>query len=354
MPFHIIHQDITRMDCDAIVNPTDKWLSGSGGTDYAVHEAAGEGLDEICQKIADLQVGTVAVTDGYRLPCRYIFHTVGPIWHGGSNNEDGLLRSCYLSSLLKAKKMNLSSIAFPLISSGTFGFPKDRVLRIAIDAISDFLYTADSEFQVYVCILDRRSFEISKEVALNAYLQEGSRRFIYEQHTLKMYSSPEPFEEVCCEPSPIPELSVPVVSEPSTPLGAAVIPTVEKMQAPVDLAAWIEQQDDSFAVLLLKLIEQKGMTDVQCYKKANVTKGTFWKINNDPKYRPSKATVIAFAIALELDMQETENLLRTVGFSLSNSNTFDKIIQFYILNGTYDIFEINAALFRYDQACLGC
>ena len=185
------------MDCDAIVNPTDKWLSGSGGTDYAVHEAAGEELDEACKKIADLQVGTVAVTDGYRLPCRHIFHTVGPIWHGGSNNEEVLLRSCYLSSLLKAKKMNLSSIAFPLISSGTFGFPKDRVLRIAIDAISDFLFTTDSEFQVYVCILDRRSFEVSKELALNAYLQEGSRRFIYEEHTLKMCSSPEPLEEVC-------------------------------------------------------------------------------------------------------------------------------------------------------------
>ena len=341
------------MDCDAIVNPTDKWLSGSGGTDYAVHEAAGEELDEACKKIADLQVGTVAVTDGYRLPCRHIFHTVGPIWHGGSNNEE-VLRSCYLSSLLKAKKMNLSSIAFPLISSGTFGFPKDRVLRIAIDAISDFLFTTDSEFQVYVCILDRRSFEVSKELALNAYLQEGSRRFIYEEHTLKMCSSPEPLEEVCYESAPDPELSVPVVPELSAPFVAGVIPPVEKKQAPVDLAKWIEKQDDSFAVMLLKLIDKKGMTDVQCYKKANVTKGTFWKINNDPKYRPSKATVLAFAIALELDIEETENLLRTVGFSLSNSNTFDKIIQFYILNGNYDIFEINAALFRYDQVCLGC
>ena len=143
MPFHIIHQDITSMDCDAIVNPIDKWLSGSGGTDYAVHKAAGEELDEACQRIADLQVGSVAVTDGYRLPCRYIFHTVGSIWHGGSNNEEVLLRSCYLSSLLKAKKLSLSSIAFPLISSGTFGFPKDRVLRIAIDAISDFLYSTE-------------------------------------------------------------------------------------------------------------------------------------------------------------------------------------------------------------------
>lgn len=347
MPFYIVQQDITRMDCDAIVNPTDERLSGSGGTDYAVHAAAGEALDEACRQIERLQIGAVAVTDGYRLPCRYVFHTFGPIWQGGGYNEEILLRSCYLSALLKAKKMNLSSVAFPLISSGTFGFPKDKVLRIAIDAISDFLYTSDSEFQVYVCILDRRSFEVSKEIALNEYLHESSRRFTYEQHTLKMCSSPAPIEEVSdCAP-----IAAPVRS---ARFSARMAATAEKTQMSDDLAEWIEQQDDSFAVMLLKLIERKGMTDVQCYKKANVTKGTFWKINHDPKYRPSKATVLAFAIALELDLEETEQLLRTVGFSLSNSNTFDRIIQFYILHGNYDIFEINAALFQYDQVCLGC
>ena len=129
---------------------------------------------------------------------------------------------------------------------------------------------------------------------------------------------------------------------------------VASAAATEDLSAWIKKQDDTFAVMLLKIIDKKGMTDVQCYKKANVSKGTFWKINNDPKYKPSKATVLAFAIALELSLDETELLLKTVGLSLSHSNVFDLIIEFYITNGNYDIYEINAALFKYDQVCLGC
>jgi len=138
------------------------------------------------------------------------------------------------------------------------------------------------------------------------------------------------------------------------PKCSAAAPLSKRKATPNNISDWIKKQDDSFAVMLLKLIDKKGMTDVECYKKANVTKGTFWKINNDPKYKPSKATVIAFAIALELDMDETSQLLKTVGFSLSNSNTFDMIIQFFIINQNYDIYEINAALFQYDQVCLGC
>jgi len=178
MPFQIIHKDITEMATDAIVNPTDEWLSGSGGTDYAVHTAAGEQMDLACAQIIDLQTSEIAVTDAYKLPCRYVFHTVGPIWEDGLQNEAALLRGCYLNALLKAKKMGLDSVAFPLISSGTFGFPKDKVLRIAIDAISDFLYTIDGELQVYICVLDRRAFALSKEIALREYLEERGKHFV--------------------------------------------------------------------------------------------------------------------------------------------------------------------------------
>ena len=129
------------------------------------------------------------------------------------------------------------------------------------------------------------------------------------------------------------------------PLGAS---------APQSLEDWLKHQDDTFAVTLLKLIDKKHITEVQCYKRANVSKKTFWKINNDPKYKPSKPTVLAFAIALELSLSETEDLLRTVGFSLSHSSTFDMIIEFYIRKGIYDIYEINAALYQFDQMCLGC
>lgn len=348
MPFQIIQKDITEIGTDAIVNPTDEWLSGSGGTDYAVHSAAGRQLDEACEQIEELQTSEIAVTDAYNLPCQYVFHTVGPIWKDGSRNEEALLRSCYLNALLKAKKMGLASIAFPLISSGTFGFPKDRVLRIAIDAVSDFLFTTDGEMQVFICILDRGAFVLSKEIALKEYLQRG-KRFVYEDHALKMCQSEE--RAVSAPVSEDEDLFV--LNE--APICSAPAPCAPQPKPITDeISDWIKKQDDSFAVMLLKLIDKKGMTDVECYKKANVTKGTFWKINNDPKYKPSKATVIAFAIALELDMDETTQLLKTVGFTLSNSNTFDMIIQFFIINQNYDIFEINAALFQYDQVCLGC
>lgn len=347
MPFRIINRDITTVCCDAIVNPTDPLFSGKGGTDLAIHTAAGPQLDAECCTLDELGVGEIAVTDGYDLPCEYIFHTVGPVWRGGRYNEAVLLRSCYVNALFKAAKLGVGSIAFPLISSGTFGFPKDKVLRIAIDAISDYLLNSDVEMDITVCVRRRNAFVLSKEIALSEYLdRNGAGRFMLEGHELRMNMkevAPVDYDE---------ELNC-LSCEAETAVGAAPMPKCSVCAAE-DLSEWIKHQDDTFAVMLLKLIDKKGMTDVQCYKKANVTKSTFWKINNDAKYRPSKATVLAFAIALELTLEETEQLLKTVGLSLSHSNLSDMIIEFYILNGNYDIFEINAALYKYDQACLGC
>lgn len=342
MPLQIIHKDITQVECDAVVNPTDSLFSGSGGTDHAIHAAAGPELEAECRRLGRLGCGEVAVTGGYGLPCKYIIHTMGPIWSGGQRSEAVLLRSCYMNALFKASALGLESIAFPLISSGTFGFPKDRVLRIAIDAISDYIFNSDKEINVSICILDRASFVLSKEIALQEYIGERAPRFLYAEHTFRMQpkASVSAFDgrkirETCADMC---ESGIDACRAP----------------LPEDLSDWIKKQDDSFAVMLLKLIGKKGMTDVQCYKKANVSKGTFWKINNDPKYKPSKPTVLAFAIALELSLEETEQLLKTVGLSLSHSNLSDLIIEFYISNGNYDIFEINSALYRYDQVCLGC
>lgn len=338
MPLQIVRNDITQVVCDAIVNPTDSFYSGSGGTDLAVHTAAGAELAEECGTLEPLGSGEVAVTKAYGLPCKYVIHTVGPVWTGGDENESVLLRSCYLNALLKASSLGLSSVAFPLISSGTFGFPKDRVLRIATDAISDYLFNTDREMDVTVCVVNRDAFALSREIALREYI-DGYRnpRPMYAAHAMSMAPIDREESYECCSQLPRPCASASVSA-----------PKANK------LSDWIKKQDDSFAVMLLKLIDQKGMSDVECYKKANVSKGTFWKINNDPKYRPSKATVLAFAIALELNLEETAQLLRTVGLSLSHSNLFDLIIEFYITNGNYDIYEINSALYQYDQVCLGC
>jgi len=341
MPLQIIHRDITTMTVDAVVNPTDCLYSGSGGTDLAIHRAAGSELIRACGELKPLSFGEVAVTEGFNLPCRHIIHTMGPVWRGGNSNETMLLRSCYVNALIEARKMGLTSLAFPLISSGTFGFPKDRVLRIAIDAISDFLFSVDEDMEIYICVLQRNAFELSKTVALEEYI-DRSRRFVYENHALTMSAA----EDMCFGAMPCEVSLEDAYIKPA--------PKAARAKMPQDLSTWLKKQDDSFAVTLLKLIDKKHMGDVQCYKKANVTKNTFWKIKNQADYKPSKPTVIAFAIALELNMEETELLLKSAGFSLSHNNLFDMIIEFYILNGYYDIFEINAALYQYDQQCLGC
>lgn len=332
MPFEIIHSDITKIQADAIVNPTDSRFSGFGGTDRAIHKAAGPRLGQACRSLGTLCQIEIVVTDGYDLPCRYVFHTMGPVWAGGRKNEGMLLRACYLNALLKAGEMGLSSIAFPLISSGTFGFPKNHVLSIAAAAIRDYLTATDGELRVFLCVYDRNAYEIGRRVELE--------RFLCSAREIPL-TAPAPANRRFKEAA-MPERAAPVCYE-SMPCGA-----------PQSLNDWLKRQDDSFAVTLLKLIDRKHMTEVQCYKRANVSKKTFWKINNDPKYKPSKPTVLAFAIALELPLKETEDLLRTVGFSLSHSSTFDMIIEFYIRQGIYDIYEINAALYQFDQVCLGC
>ena len=329
MPFEILQKDVTKLPVDAIVNPTDSRFYGSGGVDRAVHQAAGPGLRQACGEFGPLSQGELRVTSGFGLQCEYVFHTRGPVWAGGRKNEAVLLRGCYLNALLKAGELGLSSIAFPLISSGTFGFPKDRVLAIATAAIRDYLTVTDGELSVYLCIYDRDAYKIGRRGELERFLRTSREEGFLECKSARL-SMEEPvcFETLPCE--------------------------ARSCEAPEDLGVWLKQQDDSFAVTLLKLIDRKNMTEVQCYKRANVSKKTFWKINNDPKYKPSKQTVLAFAIALELTLEETEDLLRTVGFSLSHSNTFDMIIEFYIRRGIYDIYEINAALYQFDQICLGC
>lgn len=335
MPLRIIHQDITTLHCDAIVNPTDFYFSGGGGTDRAIHRAAGPKLHEECDHLPQLNQSEIAVTKGYDLPCRYVFHTMGPIWVGGSRNESALLRACYLNALFKAAQMGIKSIAFPLISSGTFGFPKDKVLQIALGAIGNFLTLLDADLDVTICIIDPAVYELGLSFELEQYLQTRE---------------PEPPAPcVCYAAAPISEE---YAEEEEADFGCALMDEADAPEGSLD--EWLKQQDDTFAVTLLKLIDKKNMTDVQCYKKANVTRKTFWKIVNDPKYKPSKPTIIAFAVALELTLDETEDLLRTVGFSLSHSNTFDMIISFYIRRGVYDVYEINSALYKYDQLCLGC
>ena len=345
MPLHIIREDITKLKCDAIVNAANNTLLGGGGVDGAIHKAAGIGLLEECKTLGGCDTGDAKITKGYNLPCKHVIHTVGPIWRGGKYGEKALLESCYQKALALAKENGCESVAFPLISSGAYRYPKDKALSVAVEVISRFLF--DNEMTVYIVVFDKAAYQISEELFDDVaeyiddnYVDENEERRLYNRPR-RIFSNKCNFEvdSVCFKK----RFEEPIRCKPSLSL-------IEPSLSLIDMLANI---DDNFAVTLLKLIDIKGITDVECYKKANVSKQTWYKIMNEKDYKPSKNTVISFAIALELSLEETQHLLSTVGFTLSKSSKFDIIIEYFLLNEEYNIFTINETLFKFDQVCLG-
>lgn len=325
MPLKIIRQDITKIKCDAIVNPTDPKYSHGGGVDEAIHTAAGEELSRACLAQKPLGVGEAVMTPAFALPCRHVIHTVGPRWLGGSCDEEALLRTCYKAVLALAESHNCRSLAIPLIASGTFGFPKDRVLKIAVDVIGDFLLSHD--MLVYIVVYDKSAYAISEKLFSDVISFLGDACVDNEFGNLPKCSDTDFDAPMMCQCAPI---------------GAK---TLEDM---------LREMGRGFAETLFSYIDQKGMTDVECYKRANVDKKTFSKIKCNKNYKPSKITALSFAIALRLNLEETTHLLNTIGMSLSRSSKFDVIIEYFITTGNYkNIFDVNETLYQFDQVTLG-
>lgn len=341
MPLEIIRNDITKMPVDAIVNAANTALKMGGGVCGAIFSAAGqEKLQAECDSIGKCKVGEAVITSGYKLPAQQIIHAVGPIWRGGSSGEANLLHNCYTNSLNLALQHKCKSIAFPLISSGIYGYPKDQALQIAIAAIGEFLL--NHELNVYLVVYDKKAFVLSKKLfsAIRKYIDDN---YIEEHRLSESHRGIEPYElRQCEEMEPIYSQSDACPSEPT--------PSPQGKRRLVDVVAQLEE---SFPQMLLRLIDEKGMTDVETYKRANVDRKLFSKLRNDKGYNPSKVTAIAFAIALQLNLDETSDLLGKAGYTLSHSNKFDVIIEYFIAENNYNIFEINEALFAFDQALLG-
>ena len=316
MPLQIIRQDITKIECDAIVNPSNEMLFPTGGTDLAIHEAAGPELLRQCLVIGGCETGEAVITPAFNLPCRYVIHTAGPVWDGGKSGEEKLLVSCYNNCLKKAIENECRSIAIPLISSGLYGFPKDKVLKTAISTISSFLF--ENEMLVYLVVFDKTSYELSEK------LFSSIQTYIDDNYVLENYSE---FR------------SDTIMYSMAAPCATQSLDDYIRL-------------DESFAQKLIKLIDAKGMDDVACYKRANVSKQTWHKLMTDKNYKPNKKTAVSFAIALELTLEETQNLLSSVGFVLSDSSLSDIIIKYCLENSIYDIFEIDSVLFKYDQETL--
>ena len=345
MPLQIIRQDITKMNVDAIVNTTNEEMIGYSGVDLAIHEAAGQELDRECQQIAPLGLGTAKITRGYNLNAKYVIHTSGPVWRGGLVGESIILKSCYLESLKLAVKYGCNSVAFPLISSGVYGYPKDQVLKFAIQIITEFLF--EHELMVYLCVFDRKSYEFSQKLftEINEFIDDE----YVEEHNEDCIRELREFENMLLEDKCDEGICYNEASKMLQSIGYHCGSAKNKT-----LEEYMKAMDKSFAYKLFDLIDERGMTDVECYKKENIDKKTFSKIKCNPKtYKPSKQTAGAFAIALKLNLEETQDLLASAGLTLSRSFTFDKIIRYFIQQENYDIFEINEALFEFDQVLLG-
>jgi O-acetyl-ADP-ribose deacetylase (regulator of RNase III) len=335
MPFTIVRQDITKMQVEAIVNAANTSLQMGGGVCGAIFKAAGTAdLQATCDKLAPIRTGDAVVTPGFRLPAKYVIHTAGPVYRDGMRGEEAELRSCYLNSLNRAVENKCDSIAFPLISSGIYGYPKEEALRVATAAIQDFL--SEHDLEVYLAVFDKAAFAVSEKLLgeVESYIDEHyvaehklSRRELLdverealEEADLIRYNAPSPMR--------------------AQSVGAGIDDLVGRL-------------DEPFSETLLRLIDAKGKTDVEVYKRANLDRKLFSKIRAGKGYMPSKRTAVALAVALELSLNETDDLLERAGYALSHSQKFDVIVEYFIVSGNYDIFEINEALFKYDQLLLG-
>ena len=367
MPLQIIRQDITKMRVDAIVNTTNREMIGYSGVDLAIHTAAGAELDRECKELAPLGLGEAKITRGYNLPCKYIIHTSGPVWQGGGYGEVDTLRSCYIESLRLAVKNKCKTVALPLISSGVYCFPKDQVLKFAVQTITEFLF--DNELTVYLCVFDKESYTFSKKLFNDIktfiddeYVEENHKSFYGDFEDYPDFDEPLDYS-----PMPTSERLETIHSrmkKPEENRSVACSKAVLRDAAPKSkkdaraggggtLDDFLRSRDKSFQEMLFEFINKSGMTDVECYKRANIDKRIFSKIKSNKAYRPSKQTAVAFAISLKLSLEDTQALLATAGLTLSKSSVFDIIIIYFIQSGNYDIFEINEALFEFEQTSLG-
>ncbi len=402
MPFTMICQDITKIKADAIVNAANTELAAGGGVCGAIFSAAGKDkLETVCAKISPIQTGEAVITPGFALPAKYIIHAAGPVYSQQNEAESELLlRAAYINSLQVACENHCESIAFPLISSGIYGYPKAKALRVAVSAIRDFLEY--QELNVYLVIFDKASFEVEKELSdgVENYLSKNYNKIYKEAKTVSLGDlSTEVEKEAIKTPKDYGKKTFfkRLFAERNTRIDresrAVKLDLKKKNNKKTDIEKSVKQQgisknsnytginskelhkekttdifgsvdkqtfddlvgslDEPFSTTLLRLIDMKGRTDVEVYKRANIDRKLFSKIRTNVNYMPSKRTALALAVALELNVKETDDLLKRAGFALSHSQKFDVIVEYFLVNKNYDIFKINEVLFQYDQPLLG-
>ena len=343
MPFTIIRNDITKLHVDVIVNAANTDLAMGGGVCGAIFKSAGaRELSAACDSLAPIKTGDAVITPGFKLPAKFIIHTAGPVYRDGKRGEEALLRSCYINSLECAMENDCESIAFPLISSGIYGYPKAEALRVAAAAIQEFL--SEHDINVSLVVFDKAAFAVSEELLgeVKSYIDEY---YVEERH----YSRRELLD---IEEKALSDVDEMIRSMPMPLMSDKPAPLMAKPPA-ANLDDLVGNLDEPFSATLLRLIDATGRKDADIYRRANIDRRLFSKIRSNANYAPRKSTVLAFAIALELTLDQTEDLLERAGFALSHSRKFDVIVEYFIQSRRYDIFEINEVLFSYDQPLLG-
>ena len=355
MPFRIIRNDITKVRADAVVNSANPDPEVGTGADSAVYEAAGKDLMLAeRKKIGAMKPGEAAVTPAFHLPAKYVIHTVGPVWIDGKHGEFEVLRSCYRKSLLLAEHLGCESIAFPLIATGNYGFPKDKALDIALAVIRDHLEY--SELNVTLVVFDRSAYHTASG------LTEQIEEFIDENYigsqTEAEYGSQAGLlsnYEFLRRRRNSAEAEEAVLREESFRDSAPAFPRPArsgKKKEKSSLEDIVNNLGESFQKRLLRMIDERGMTDPEVYKRANLDRKLFSKIRCSEDYIPKKKTIVALAIALRLNLDDTRDLLASAGLLLTNNSKSDVIVIFCLENGIYDIYEVNALLFKFGEPVL--
>ena len=354
MPLFFINDNITKLKVDAIVNAANRSLLGGGGVDGAIHRAAGPELLKECKTLNGCETGDAKITKGYKLPAEYVIHTVGPVWHGGKRNEEDLLKSCYNSSLKLAVENQCKSVAFPMISTGAYRYPKIKAFKVAVQAINTFLDNCNDDIDVYLILFGKDAnnfFEIDSDVV--DYIDKAFDR---EDLEAAEYSEDRHF------------------IKPINPLTGTLIsrlnPQSLLMNKKQDTSFWdlfninklneaIDKKEESFSSMVMRLIKEKNLDEVACYRAANVHKQIFYKIRRHASkpdgipYQPAKSIALAFAISLKLNLEESKKLLEKAGYTLSKSYKTDIILEYCISNNIYDITKVNEILFYYKLPLLG-
>ena len=379
MPFQIVRNDITKMHVDAIVNTANPMPGYGAGIDSAVYEAAGK--DKLLAKrheVGAIDRGTSVITDGYQLPAKYIIHTVGTAWQGGKEGEEDIIRSCYRSVFTVASKNDISSLAIPLLATGSYGFPKGIALRIALSEIEAFMSVSDMD--VYLVVFDEKSVSLSSELYgdIDEYINDN---YVDEKNqvdypnsygrTESVVQRPESFAGGLASIGAVPRFLKANKTEKrkgsnkkAESIEAAFEDEEEMLSSDMCLSAPILEEerslddvvnnlDKTFMELVFSFADAKGLTDVEVQKKANLDRKTFSKLKCGTTKNPSKSTALALAVALELNLDDTKDLLSRAGLALSPCSKQDVIVQYFIEKEAYDIYEINVALFEHGEQLLG-